>query len=77
MPAIVPAGPAAAMTAQRETGEEDGANDEHHAGDNRHPGSSLVDPAGTVFARRWRWDGCCRWFFLKCFSHMAIVAAEV
>jgi hypothetical protein len=67
----------AAAMAQHETGEEDGANDEDNAGDDRHPGSGLIDPVGTMLARRSRRDGCGRRFLLKCFSHVAILMAAV
>ena len=33
-----------AVPAERETGEEYRANDEHDAGDDRHPGSHLIKP---------------------------------
>ena len=72
---MMSAEPAATVPAQRETGEEDGANDEHHACDDRHPGGSPIDAGRPVFVRLR--DGCgCR-FLLKCFSHMAILTAAI
>ena len=71
---MMPAG-AAAVTAQRETGKEDGANDEHHAGDDSHPGSSPIDAGRPVFVRLR--DGCGCGFLLKCFSHVAILRTAV
>jgi hypothetical protein len=68
---------AIAVAAQCEAGEEDGANDEDNAGDDRHPGSGLIDPVGTMLARQSRRDGCGRRFLLKCFSHVAILMAAV
>jgi hypothetical protein len=35
---MMPTMSAATVPAQHETGEEDGADDEHHSGGNRHPG---------------------------------------
>jgi hypothetical protein len=49
---MVSAESAIAGAAQRETGEEDRADDKDHAGDDRHPGSGLIDPRGPVFVRR-------------------------
>lgn len=74
---MVAAESAATVSAQYETGEEDGANDEHHPGDDRHPGGGLVNPVGPTLVRWQGWDGCgCR-FLLECFSHDAIVADPV
>jgi hypothetical protein len=75
MSAMMSAESAAAVTAQRETGEKDRANDEHHAGDDRHPGSSPIDAGRPVFVRLRVGCGCR--FLLKCFSHVAILTAAV
>ena len=72
-----PAGPAAAVAAQRETGEEDGANDEHDAGDDRHPGSGLVDPGGPVLMWTRQLGGRGLGLLLSCFSHVAILTDPV
>lgn len=49
---MLPAMSAAIVAAQCEAGKENGADDEHHPGDDRHPGSGLIDPRGPVFVRR-------------------------
>jgi hypothetical protein len=61
------------VPAKHETGEENGADDEHHAGHNRHPGRGLVGPIWPPVVRRRGWHGCGYGFLLKCFSHNAIV----
>jgi len=75
MPPVLPTVSAAAVSAQSEAGEEDGADDEYHAGDDRHPGSGLVDAGRSGFVRRW--DGCGCNFLFKCFSHSAILAVPL
>ena len=77
MSAVMAAGAAVTVSAQCKTGEEDGADDEHHTGDDRHPGSGLVDPIGSMSARRRRRNGCGCGILLECFSHAAIVTASV
>jgi len=73
---MMPTMSAATVPAQHETGEEDGADDEHHSGGNRHPCCGTVDPWGSVPAER-GWDGCGFGFLLNYFSHDAIVADPV
>ena len=74
---MMPTVSAATVSAQHKTGEENGANDEDHACDDRHPGGGLVNPVGPTLVRWQGWDGCgCR-FLLECFSHNAIVADPV
>jgi len=75
MPPLLPAVPATAMPAECEAGEEDGADDEYHAGDDRHPGSGLINAGRPGCVREW--DGRGLGFLLKCFSHRAILAAAV